>query len=195
MFLLIVPLAGCTLWARKQAAAPPPPNPAAVQPAAPAPPLSIPQTAVTLPSRQEFNPDAIPKVPAAQEAPAPAKTETPPAPRASHRTAKDPPKSGATDTEAEAPPPPAVPEQTPLVQPILGVEQQTRIQRLILARKREITEKLDRLRGHLSSHDKTLMERIDSFLTQCDQAAQRGDYSQADALSDRAVILVREIQE
>src|ERR1017187_9235574 len=79
--LLIVPLVGCTLGASKQAAVPPPPKPAAVQPPAPDPPLSIPQTAVTLPSPQLVNPDAIPKVQTAQESSAPAKTEAPPAPR------------------------------------------------------------------------------------------------------------------
>ena len=190
--LLIVPLVGCTLGASKQAAVPPPPKPAAVQPPAPDPPLSIPQTAVTLPSPQWVNPDAIPKVQAAQEAPAPEKTEAPPAPRVPRRAAPKP-EATETETEAPAPPPPAVQEQAP-IQPILSGDEQKRIQDAIGARKREIDDKFGRVKGHLSSHDKSLVERINSFLAQCAQAEQRGDYSQADALSERAVILARELQ-
>jgi hypothetical protein len=190
--LLIVPLVGCTLGASKQAAVPPPPKPAAVQPPAPDPPLSIPQTAVTLPSPQWVNPDAIPKVQTAQESPAPEKTEVPPTPRASRRTAAGPPKP-EPEPEPEAPPIPAVQEQAP-IQPILSGDEQKRIQDAIEARKREIDDKLGRVKRNLSSHDKSLVERINSFLAQCAQAEQRGDYSQADALSERALILARELQ-
>lgn len=193
--LLIVPLMGCTLGASRQAAVPPPPKPAAVQPPAPDPPLSIPQTAVTLPSPQWLNPDAIPKVEIAQVSPAPEKTEAPPAPRASHRTATGPAKPDVDpEPEAPAPPTPAVQEHAPPIQPILSVDEQKRIQRAIEVRKREIDDKLGRVKGHSSSHDKSLVERINSFMLQVAQAAQRGDYSQADALSQFALILSRELQ-
>ena len=190
--LLIVPLVGCTLGASKQAAVPPPPKPAAVQPPAPDPPLSIPQTAVTLPSPQLVNPDAIPEVQTAEEAPAPEKTEAPPAPRAPRRTAAGPPKP-EPEPETEAPPTPAVQEQAP-IQPILSGDEQKRIKGAIEARRGEIAEKLNRAKRRLSSHDQPLVDRINSFLAQCDQAEQRGDYSQADALSERALILARELQ-
>jgi hypothetical protein len=193
LILLIVPLVGCTLSAGKQAAVPPPPKPAAVQPPAPEPQLSIPQTAVTLPSPQPVNPDAIPSVQAAQ-APAPEKPEAPPAPRASRRTAAGPPKpEPEPEAEPEGPPTPAAQEQAP-IQPILRGDEQKRIEDAIDTRKREIADKLGRAKRHLSSHDKSLVERINSFLAQCDQAAKRGDYSQADALSERASILARELQ-
>src|ERR1035441_1350190 len=104
LILLTVPLVGCTLGPRKQAVLPPPPKPVAVQPPAPDPPLSIPQTAVTLPSPQPVNPDAIPSVQTAQ-APAPGKTEALPAPHTSRPKAAGPPKPGP-EPEPEAPPPP-----------------------------------------------------------------------------------------
>ena len=186
--LLIVPLVGCSLGAHKQAAVPPPPKPVAVQPPAPEPPLSIPQTAVTLPSAQPVNPDAIPPVRTSQ-APAPERTEAPPAPRSSRRSAAGPAKP-EPEPEQEAP---AAQEQAP-IQPILSGEEQRRIQGVIEARRREIGEKLGRAKGGQSSHDKSLVERINSFLAQSAQAEQRGDYAQADALSERALILARELQ-
>jgi hypothetical protein len=193
LLLWMAPLVGCMLGAGKQAAVPPPPQPVAIQPPAPDPPLSIPQTAVTLPELQPFNPDAIPKVQTIQESPAPEKTEPPPAPRAPKRAATVPPKP-EPEPETEPPTPtPAVPEQAP-IQPILSGDEQKKIQGDIDARKREIDEKLGRAKRNLSSHDKSLMERINSFLAQCAQAEQRGDFAQAGALSERALILAQELQ-
>ena len=191
LILLIVPLAGCTLGSAKQAATPPPPKPAAVQPPAPDPQLSIPQTAVTLPPPQPVNPDAIPSAPAAP-ATAPEKTEAPPPPRASRRSAAGPTKPEPEPSESDAPAP-AAPEQAP-IRPILSGDEQKRVQAAIDGRRHEISEKLARAKGHLSTQDQSLRDRIKSFLTQCDQAQQRGDYSQADALSERALILARELQ-
>jgi hypothetical protein len=193
LLLLIAPLVGCTLGASKQAAAPPPPKPAAVQPPAPDEPLSIPQTAVTLPAAQMVNPDAIPKVQVAQETPVPEKTEPPPAPRVARRSAAGPPKQPEPEPEVEAPPTPAVQEQAP-IQPILSGDEQKKIQGIIDGRKREINDKLSRAKGHLSDHDQSQVDRIQSFLAQCAQAEQRGDYSQADALSLRAFVLAQGLQ-
>ena len=185
---MILPLAGCTLGTAKQAATPPPPKPAAVQPPAPDPPLSIPQTAVTLPDPQPVNPDAIPSAPVSQ-APAPEKIEAPAAPRASRRSAAGPPKPEPEPAEAEAP----MQEQTP-IRPILTGDEQKRIQTAIDSRNREIADRLARAKGRSSSQEQTLVDRIKTFMAQCDQAKQRGDYSQADALSERALILARELQ-
>lgn len=191
LILLIVPLVGCTLHAGKQADVPPPPSPAAVQPPPPEAPLSIPQTAVTLPSYQEVNPDAIPQ--ATAPAPVPAKPEAPPAatrPKPPHPTAGS--SKSVTDDEPDVPPAPAVQVQAP-IQPILRGDEQKKIQDAIDARKREIEDRLNRAKGHLSSHDQSLVDRIRSFLTQCAEAEKSGDYAQADALSERALILAREL--
>ena len=86
-----------------------------------------------------------------------------------------------------------MPEQAP-IQPILTGEEQKKIQDAIDVRKREIDEKLNRAKGHPSSHDQPLVERIKSFLAQCAEAEKRGDFAQADALSERALILARELE-
>ena len=191
LILLIVPLAGCLLHATKQAAAPPPPKPAVVQPPPPEPSLSIPQTAVVLPSPQDVNPDAIPHEPA--PAPPPEKTEAPPPARPVRRAATP----QKPDTEPEpveaAPSTPAAPEQAP-IQPLLSGEELKRIHITIENRKHEIADKLAHIGGHLTRHNEALVERIKSFMTQCDEAATRGDYSQADSLSERALALARELQ-
>jgi hypothetical protein len=193
LILLIVPLAGCILGPTKQAALPPPPKPAAVQPPAPEQPLSIPQTAVLLPSPQPVNPDAIPPpVPAAPAAP-PVKSDPPAAAQKSHRAATPVKSDPEPEAEPEAPPAaPVVQEQAP-IQPILSGEEQKRIHNDIEGRKHTVAERLTHAK-HLSPHDLSQVERIHSFLLQCDDAEKRGDYSQADALSQRALILSQELQ-
>jgi hypothetical protein len=190
-FFLVV-LAGCNLGGHPQAAAPPPPKPAAVQQPAPEPPLSIPQTVVQLPSAQPVNPDAIPAPPAGPP-PVPEKSETATSPRPVRRA--NPPKPAETEEETPpaASPAPTAEEPAPF-QPILSGEEKKRIQDAIGARRHEIDERLTRAKGHLTDHDKSLVERINSFLTLAAQAAQRGDFTQADALSERALILARELQ-
>lgn len=189
--LLIVPLAGCTLGTHKQAATPPPPTPAAVQAPAPEKPLSTPQTAVTLPSRQEFNPDSIPKETVQEVAVTPEKPETPPPQRVSRRVPAGPQKP-EPEPEAETPAPAAPPEQGP-IQPILTGEEQRRLKSAIEERKKTINERLSRATGRQSAHDRSLVERIKSFLQQCSEAELRGDFSQADALSERAAVLAQEL--
>lgn len=185
-------MAGCTLRSKPAATVPPPPQPVAVQPPAPEPQFSIPQTTAQLPSPQPVNPAAIPAAPA-EEQPAPEKA----VPRTTRRATPPPVGAAKPDTEAAAPPPAAPPEQAAEpapFQPILSAEEQARLRNAIEVRRREIDDRLARGRGRLSSHDKTLADRIESFLNLSAQAAQRGDYTQADALSERALILARELK-
>lgn len=191
LIILLVPLAACTLGTKKQAATPPPPHPPAVQAPVQEAQLSIPQTSVTLPGEQKFNPDAIPKVPA-QVAP-PEKTEAAPAPRVSRRIPAGPQRPDP-ETETEAPAPPAVPAKAPL-QPMLGDEEQRNYKVAIEKRKKEIADRVRLAKGRLSEHDKSIEQRIDSFLAQCEEAEKRGDYSQADSLSERAAVLARDLPE
>jgi hypothetical protein len=174
---------------RPVATAPAPPKPAATQPAPPDPQLSIPQTTVLLPSLQQVNPDAIPKsLPPSSPPPAQTdKADAVPPPKNTRRAA------GAAKTDPE-PPPAAAPaeEAPPRFQPILKAEEQKRLQDAIEARRHEID---DRLRtAARRRQDKSLVERIRSFVHLSEQAAQRGDFTQADALSERALILAKELQ-
>ena len=189
--LLIVPLLSCTLHQKKQAVVPPAPKPAVVTPPAPEPqPLSIPQTAVVLPSPQPVNPDAIPPV---QAAPAPVadKPEPVPAEHAGRHHTATAPKAEA-EPEPETPAPAATTEEPPF-QPILSAEEQKNIAVKIDSNKREIDELLNKAKGHPT--DQSLVNRIHSFLTQVEEARRRGDYTQAGSLSERALILARELGE
>jgi len=193
VFCLMILWAGCTLRETKQAAAPPPPKPAPLK-AEPEPPLSVPQTNVQLPSPQPVNPDAIVAAPPESPAVTEKAEETAPTPR--------PPRRAAIPVKSEAEPPAAAnapatgeaAEESTTLQPMLKPEEQKRLQEAIEGRKREISDLLKKAERHGSGRDNGVVERIQSFLSLSDQAAQRGDYTQADALAERALILARELQ-
>ena len=131
---------------------------------------------------------------AAQDPPAVEKAEIPPAPRVPRRSAAGPPKPDATEAETDSPPTPppaAVQEQAPAIQPILRDDERIRIKNAIESRKKEINEKLGRAKGHPSAHDQRLIDLIQSFVEQSEQAEKRGDYSQANSLSERALVLAQ----
>jgi len=191
---MAVLLTGCSLRGHKQAAVPPPPKPAAQQPG-PEPQLSIPQTSVNLPAAQNVNPGAIPPAPPVQHT-TEEKAEAPPDTKKPVRRAG--PAAGATKPEPEpeqAPPPAetAVVEQPPF-QPILSSAEEKRLQDAIAERRRDIAGRLARVKRGLSEHDQGLVDRINSFLKLSADAAERRDYTQADALCERAQILARELQ-
>jgi len=189
---LILLLSSCSLRRKPEAkVAPPPPKPAAAKPVR-REPLSVPQTAVTLPPPQPVDPAAV-HVPAA---PPP----TPPAPENDHptRPARRPQSPAAQPvpaTKPETPPPSAIAEERPRLQEIVSPQEQRKIAEAIAARKREIGQVLEQAVSRtLTDHEKNLEERVRSFLQLSDQAAGRGDWRQADALSDRALVLARELR-
>jgi len=170
---------------------------AAPKPAAPDPPqtdtasdlpISVPQTQVTLPSPQPIQAEALATVrPESQPSPEPAN----PAARPPRST---PPRNDRQ--QAIAPPQPAAP-QTPAAQPsrvrIRPVESAAERKRLmtgISARKRQVQEILGKVRNRtLTEAQKSAVERIQAFLEQTDAALKDQDLQQADALSNRALVL------
>ena len=48
--------------------------------------------------------------------------------------------------------------------------------------------------GEHADNDKTLVDRIKSSLNLADEAEKRGDYTQADALLQRALVLAQELK-
>ena len=65
----------------------------------------------------------------------------------------------------------------------------------IAARKREIESILQQAsQRQLSEDDRAIVERVRSFLQLSDQAAGREDMRQAEALSERALVLARELR-
>ena len=195
--LLVLGLAGCSLrgGGKSAKAAPPPPKPAPTASATtPEAPLSVPQTQVQLPPPQPVNPLAVaspqePQEPAPEPAATPqAKPPRRPAPVAAAPKPVEPPPAVAVQ-----PPPPV--EERPRLQEIVSPEERKKLADQMAARKREIDEALRIAAARpLSDHDRNIVDRIKSFLQQSDLAVARGEIRQAEALSERALILARELR-
>ena len=189
---------GCSLRSGSRAvhAAPPPPPPPAAAPAAaetpakPEVPVSVPQTDVQLPAAQPVSPDALATIPA----PPQTEQEEPAEPEKTPRRAPAPPVRKPESVVAETPPNPPVEEARPRIQPIVPSTQIHRLQEEIESRKRTVKELVSHVPRNPSAAEKAVVERIQSFLLLSDQAAKRGDMAQASALSERALVLARELQ-
>jgi hypothetical protein len=200
---LAISLAGCVVHGTpKTAAAPPTPQPAA--PAAPAPepppePLSIPQTQVQLPPAQPLSAEALATLQPPEPATGPAVNPT----RTTRRntTLTNTPAPPRTEPPAPVTPAPVAPapapagEAHPLIQEIVPAGEQKRLLDSAEGRKREIQQSLNTL-GHkrLNRHQQTTVSRIRAFVKDSEDAQRRGDMRQADALAERAQMLLRELQ-
>ena len=188
-------LAGCVLngqQAPKVSATPPPPKPAATATPAAAPPpaLSIPQTTAQLPAPQPISAEALATVKV--EGPA----ETPPS-RPPRRAAATPARAEPTPPPVAAQTPPAPPPEPerPALQEILPPAESKRLQESAVNRKREIKRVLDQAEARkMSESQRAMVARIRTFVQQSDEAEGRGEMRLADALAERAQVLVRELQ-
>jgi len=195
---LATSLAGCVVRGTpKTAAVPPAPQPPENATASPAPPpaLSIPQTQVQLPPPQPVNLEALSAVASPEPAVEPA-TAAPAGRggrggRGASTTAAPKPETPASVTPP--PPPPAVEARAP-IQEIVPASEQKRLQESAQARRKEILQWIDGTgRRRANRHPQTVI-LIRSFLKDSDAAEKRGDMRQADALAERAQILLRELQ-
>jgi hypothetical protein len=187
--MLLVSLPACVFRRSPSvAAAAPPPQPAPPAAAKPEVPLSIPQTRVELPPSQPLDPAAL----QVELPPPPEPVETAPPAKPPRRPA--PPVAGpATQPQPEQPAPPApAAEERPRIQEIISAEERKRLMDEINNRKREVGEIAgDVSRRSLSAQDRDTLARMRGLVQQCDQAAERGDLRQANALCERAIILAR----
>ena len=173
-------------------AAPPPPAPAAAPaPTPPAEPLSIPQTDVHLAPPQPVTAEAAATAGLPEE---PAGTPAPP------RTVVRPRQPAAPKPETQAPPaattpaPPAEPERPP-IQEVTPAAEQKRLQDETASRTREVRQLIDPLdRRRLNRQQRGVLDRVQSFLKQSDEAERRGDMRQASELVQRALVLARELK-
>jgi hypothetical protein len=188
--VLVLCLSSCVLKKPQTVkAAPPAPAPAPA-PAPPPAPLSIPQTDVHLPPPQPVTQEAAataqpPEEPTAAPAPPPR------APR------PKPPVSRPAETPATAAPPagPAAPPEHPPIEEVTPAAEQKRFQDEAAARKREVHQIVDPLdRRRLNRQQRGLLDRIQSFLKQSDDAETRGEMRQASELAQRALVLARELK-
>lgn len=144
-----------------------------------------------MPEPQPVTPEALATIPAP---PAPEEKETA-TPAHTPRRAPTPARKAENSVAAENPAPaPPVEEPRPRIQPIVPSSQIRRLQEEIEGRKRLVREILGRVPRNPSAAEKAVVERIQSFVLLSDQAAKRGDMAQAAALSERALVLAREIQ-
>ena len=192
-------LAGCVVGGKPKtvAAAPPPPQPAAVStaPAPPPAPLSVAQTQVVLPPPQPFNPEALPDVSPPEQ---PADTAPVVSGQRTTRTRQPAaPKPAETLPPAAAPPPaapPAVDAHAP-IQEVVPASEQKRLQDSAQARKKEILQWIETVnKKRMNRHQQSTVVLIRGFLKESDDAEKRNDMRQADALAERAQILMRELQ-
>jgi hypothetical protein len=111
---------------------------------------------------------------------------------------KPPRRTGTTapqpKPEVAAPPvTPAEPER-PIIQEIVPPDEQKRYQEAAQGIKREIRQILDRAKTHRLNSDQTkLVRRINTFVSQSDDAEKRGDMRQAEGYAQRGVVLAREL--
>ena len=170
---------------------------AAPKPAAPDPPssdtasdlpLSVPQTQVTLPSPQPIQAEALATVrPESQPSPEPAN----PAVRPPRST---PPRNESRQQAIGPPQPAAAPPATQpsrvRIRPVESAAERRRLMAGINTRKRQVQEILGKVRNRtLTEAQKSAVERIQAFLEQTDAALKDQDLQQADALSNRALLL------
>jgi hypothetical protein len=185
---------GCSL---KAGGGKPKPVAAAPKPAAPDPPpsdtasdlpLSVPQTQVTLPSPQPIQAEALATVrPESQPSPEPANPAVRP-PRSA------PPRNESRQQAITPPQPAAAPPATQpsrvRIRPVESAAERKRLMAGINTRKRQVQEILGKVRNRtLTEAQKSAVERIQAFLEQTDAALKDQDLQQADALSNRALLL------
>jgi hypothetical protein len=183
-------LGGCTPKKPQTVqAAPPPPKPAAAKPSEP---LSIPQTSVQLPPPQPIPPDALPQPePTVQPAPPPAPPR--PNPRPPRTGTQTPRTEPVTPAGPPAPAPTAEAPRPPIAE-ALSAPEAKRLQDEAHARIQETRQLIGRLSARRLRQQESLHKRIESFLTQAEEAERRGDMRQASELAGRAAVLARELR-
>jgi hypothetical protein len=195
--VIAIAMSGCILKKTPVAkAAPPAPKSAsAPTPAPPPEPLSAQQTVVQLPPPQPVSQEAALTAQPPEETPVPA----PPA-RTGNRPQRQNPAATLPKPEPAPPPvvaPPAAPvesERMPL-QEVLAPAEVKRLQDEANGRKTEARRLVDQARRrHLSRQQIGIVERIQSFIKQADDAERRGEMRQASELAERALVLARELK-
>src|SRR5581483_5409448 len=215
LFTVMLALSSCVTATKKSAAKTPaapaaPPPVATAKPPAPPAPVSTPQTQVQLPPPQGLSPEALATIPPAPEGlpspksstatknggqskPPAASVQTPPAAKT-----EQPAQTAETPAPVQGPPtPPVIPpaeEQPTHLQPVYSEEERRRIAGDLERRKTEIEGILRNISQNRMSADQTgMVQRIRSFVTTAEDQVKRGDYRSAEALSERALILAKEM--
>ena len=181
----------------------PMPAPAQTAPPAPPAPISSPQTEIQLPPAQPVSAEAlatIQTIPDPTE-PAPELPAKAPAHRPAAAPAASPKAESGTAVTAEPPPVqgpptpvPAPAEEQPRLQPVYSEEDRRRILADIEKRKVEVEGLLRGVsQSRISQGQRGVVDSIRSLMNMTDDTAKRGDLRSAALLSERALILAREL--
>jgi hypothetical protein len=189
---------GCAAKAARTAPvttpAAPQPQPAVHAPPADEP-ISVAQTNVVLPRPQPIQAEALYQPP----------PETPRAPEPSNQTtrtrapaaAKPEPRQQAGAQAVQGPPPPPPPNPAasrPRIRPVESAAEQHRMLNEIGARQQQVRDILAKAKTrNLTDAEKSAAERIQAFLDQTEAALNDKDLQQAEALSNRALLLCPEL--
>ncbi len=190
---LLAAFSGCKLRSRGTATAPAP----TVAAAAPAEPVSTPQTGERLPPPQPVPPEAIPAQPAATEVrtaepePAPPPKVTPPRPRPAPSTT---PAGPAPPPVVTAPPPTHSPEAAPQLRPVFTPAQEKELRQRI-ARSLGAAEQALKQAANLPPDQErsAAAVRVRSFIDLARQARRQGDLERARSLAERAEFLAADL--
>jgi hypothetical protein len=157
-------------------------------------PISIAQTNIVLPKPQPIQAEALSTPPPeAPRAPEPlnqtAKPRVPAAPKPEPRQ-----QAGAQAVQGPAPPPPNPAASRPRIRPVESAADQHRMLTEIGARQQQVRDILAKAKTrNLSDAEKSAAERIQAFLDQTEAALNDKDLQQAEALSNRALLLCPEL--
>ncbi|SPE37008.1 conserved exported hypothetical protein [Candidatus Sulfopaludibacter sp. SbA3] len=188
---LALALAGCVASGKpKTHDTPPAPQPAAAAPVpAPLPePLSLPQTQVQLGPEQPIDKESYTLAPAAE-----VHLDAPPASRSNPRPRPRPP---AATPAVEPPAPPPTPPETERgpVRELLSPAESNRLKASADTHKREVRTWLNGSRGRRLAPNNPTVAHIQLLLKTSDDAEAKGDMREASDLADRALVLMRELQ-
>jgi len=156
------------------------------KPPAPPPPLSIPQTQVEIPTPQPVSAEALAAGQTPPDEPEPVTT-----PRPARHTVAPPP--AAAPPPPQAPPPVEEPSRAP-IQEVLSAAERKQLQDSTAERIREIRRLVD-LTHHrsLNPHESSVVTRIEGLVKLSGDAEAKGDLREADALSQRALVLAKDL--
>jgi len=189
--VIAIAMSGCMLKKTPvaKAATPAPKLPSNSTPAPPPEPLSAPQTVVQLPPPQPVSAEAAVTVQLPEETPVPVPPTRPNRTPRQSQANSAPPKPEPAAPPPVATPPPAV---EPALQEVLPATELKRLQDEANSRKNEALRLVEQARRRrLTRQQNGIVDRIQSFIKQADDAANRGDMRQASELAERAVVLAR----
>lgn len=188
---------GCAAKAARSsvtAPATPQPEPAVHAPTADEP-ISVAQTNVVLPKPQPIQAEAL-ATPPPEEPPTPEPANHTSKPRVPAAVKPEPrQQAGAQTAQGPPPPPPANPTASrPRIRPVESAAEQQRMLTEIGARQRQVQDILAKAKARqLSDAEKSAADRIQAFLDQTEAALKDKDLQQAEALSNRALLLCPEL--